>query len=150
MHSTHKKGKSVLAKRFIRTLKNKIYKCMKSISRNVYIDKLDHIVNKYNNTYHSTIKMKPVDVKSNTYINSSKDINDKDTKVKIGDITRISKYKNIFAKGYLPNWSEEFFVIKKVKNTVPWTYVISDCKGEKIVGTFYEKELQKKTKSKRV
>ena len=86
--------------------------------------------------------MKPVDVKWNTYIDSSKEINDKDPKFKIGDIVRISKYKNIFAKGYTPNWSEEVFVIKKVKNTVPWTYIISDLNGEEIVGTFYGNELQ--------
>ena len=92
---------------------------------------------------HRTIKMTPVDVKSNTYINSRKEINDKDPKFKIGDIVRISKYENIFAKEYVPNWSEEVFVITKVKNTVPWTYVISDLKGEEIVGMFYEKELQK-------
>ena len=76
---------------------------MTSISKNVYIDKLDYIVNTYNNTYHRTIKMKPVDVKSSTYINSSKEINDEDPKFKIGDIARIPKYKNIFAKGYVPN-----------------------------------------------
>ena len=146
MYSTHNEGKSVIAERFIRTLKNKIYKYMTSISKNVYIDKLDDIVNKYNNTYHSTIKMKPVDVKSNTYIDSSKEINDKDPKFKIGDIVRISKYKNIFAKGYVPNWSEEVFVIKKVKSTVPWTYVISDLKEDKIVGTFYEKSCKKQIK----
>ena len=92
---------------------------------------------------HRTIKMTPVDVKSNTYINSRKEINDKDPKFKIGDIVRISKYENIFAKEYVPNWSEEVFVITKVKNTVLWTYVISDLKGEEIVGMFYEKELQK-------
>ena len=103
---------------------------MPSISKNVYIDKLDDIVNKYNKIYHSTIKMRPVDVKSNTYIDSSREINDKDSKFKIGDIVRISKYKNIFAKGCVPNWSEEVFVIKNVKNTVPWTYAISDIKGE--------------------
>ena len=113
MYSIHNEGKSVVAERFIRTLKTKIYKYMTSISKNVYIDKLDDIVNKYNNTYHSTIKMKPVDVKSNTYIDSSKEINDKDPKFKIGDIVRISKYKNIFAKGYVPNWCEEVFVILK-------------------------------------
>ena len=96
----------------------------------MYIDKLDDIVNKYNNTYLRTIKMKPVDVKSSTYIDSSKEVNDKDPKCKISDIVRISKYKNIFAKDYAPNWSEEVFVIKKVKNTVPWTYVISDLKDE--------------------
>ena len=126
MCSTHNERKSVAAERFIRTLKIKIYKYMTSISKNVYVDKLDDIVNKYNNTYHSTVKMKPVDIKSNTYINSSKEINDKDSKFKIGDIVRISKYKNIFAKGYVPNWFEEAFVIKKVKRTVPWTYVVRD------------------------
>ena len=97
------------------------------------------IVNNYNNTYHSTIKMNPVDVKSSTYIESSKDINDEDSKFKIFYISRTTKYENI----YVPNWSEEVFVIKNVKNTLPWTYVISDFKGEEIVGTFYEKELQK-------
>ena len=91
---------------------------MISISKNLYIDKLDDIVNKYNNTYHSTIKMKPVNVRSNTYINSSKEINAKDPKFKIEDIVKISNYKNIFAKGYAPNWSEEVFAIKRVKNTV--------------------------------
>ena len=84
--------------------------------------------------------MKPVDVKDDTYIDIKKEINDKDPKFKIGDHVRI--YKNIFAKGYMPNWSEEVFIIKKVKNTVPWTYVINDLNGEKI-GTFYEKKLQK-------
>ena len=87
--------------------------------------------------------MKPVDLKSNTCINSNKEINDKDPKFKISYIVRISKYANIFPKGYVPNWSEEVFVIKKVKNNVPWTNVISDLKGEEIAGAFYEKELQK-------
>ena len=91
---------------------------MISISKNLYIDKLDDIVNKYNNTYHSTIKMKPVNVRSSTYINSSKEINAKDPKFKIEDVVKISNYKNIFAKGYAPNWSEKVFVIKRVKNTV--------------------------------
>ena len=143
MYSTHNEGKSVVAERFIKTLKGKIYKYMTSISKNVYIDKLDDTVDEYNNTYHTTIKMKPIDVKDNTYINTSKEINNKDPKFKVGDHVRISKYKNIFAKGYMPNWSEEVFVIKKVKNTIPWTYVINDLNGEEIIGTFYEKELQK-------
>ena len=98
---------------------------------------------KYNNTYHSTIKMKPVDVKSNTYIDFNKEINNKDPESKFGDVVRISKYKSIFAKGYVPNWTEKVFVIKKVKNTVPWRYVISGLNGEEVVGTFYLKELQK-------
>ena len=143
MYSTHNEGKSVVAERFIRTLKSKIYKYMTSISKNVYINKLDDIVNEYNNTYHTTIKMKPIDVKDNIYINTDKEINNKDPKFKVVDRVRISKYKNIFAKGYTPNWSEEVFVIKKVKNTVPWTYVIKDLNGEEIIGIFYEKELQK-------
>ena len=130
MYSMHNEGKSVVIERFIRTSKNKIYIYMTSISKNVYIDKLDDIVNKYNNTYHSTIKMKSVDVKSNTYIESIKEINNKDPQFKIGYIVRISKYKNIFVKGYISNWSEEILVIKKVKNTVPWTYVIHDLNGE--------------------
>ena len=143
MYSTHNEGKSVVPERFIRTLKSKTYKYMTSISKNVYIDKLDDIVDKYNNTYHTTIKMKPADVKDNTYVNADKEINNKDPKFKVGDRVRISTYKNIFAKGYMPNWSEEVFVIKKVKNTVPWTYIINDLNGEEITGTFYEKELQK-------
>ena len=143
MYSTHNEGKSVVAERFIITLKSKIYKYMTSISKNAYIDKLDNIEDEYNNTYHTTIKMKPIDVKDNTYINSDKKINNKDPKVKVGDHVRISKYKNIFTKGYMPNWSEEVFVIKKVKNTVLWTYVINDLNDEEIIGTFYEKELQK-------
>ena len=143
MYSTHNEGKSVVAERFIRTLKGKIYKYMTSISKNVYIDKSDDIMDEYNNTYHTTIKMKPIDVKDNTYFNTSKEINIKDPKFKVGDHVRISKYKNIFAKGYMPNWSEEVFVIKKVKNSVPWTYVMNDLNNEEITGTFYEKELQK-------
>ena len=143
MYSTHNEGKSVVAERFIRTLKSKIYKYMISILKNVYIGQLDDIVDKYNNTYHTTIKMKPIDVKDNTYINTSKEINNKDLKFKVGDRVRISKYKNIFAKGYMPNWSEEVFFIKKSKNTVSWTYVMNDLNDEEIIGTFYEKELQK-------
>ena len=88
---------------------------MTAISENVYIDKLDNIVNEYNNKYHTTIKMKPADVKNNTYIDFEKEVNDKNPKFKVGDHVRISKYKNIFAKGYMPNWSEEVFIISKMK-----------------------------------
>ena len=119
MYLTHNKGKSAVAERFIRILKNKIYKHMTSISKNMYIDKLNDIVNEYNNAYHRTIKMKPIYVKGNTYINTNEEVNDKDPKFKVGDHVRISKYKNIFAKGYTPNWSEDIFVIKKIKNPVP-------------------------------
>ena len=113
MYSTYNEGKSVVAEKFIKTLKKKIYKYMTSISKNVYIDKLDDIVNEYNDTYRRTIKMKPIYVKDNTYINIGKKVNDKDPKLKVGDHVRISKYKKVFAKGYTPNWSEESFVIKK-------------------------------------
>ena len=143
MYSIHNEKKSVVAERFIRTLETKIYKNMTAVSKKVYIDKLDDIVDEYNNTYHRTIKMKPVDVKDDTYIDFEKEVNDKDLKFKVGDNVRISKYKNIFAKGYTPHWSKEDFVISKIKNTVPWTYVINDLNGEEITGTFYEKKLQK-------
>ena len=109
----------------------------------MYIDKLGDIVNEYNNTYHRTIKMNQTDINDNTSFDSNKEVNVKNAKFKVGDHVRISKYKNIFAKGYTPNWSEEVFVIKKVKNTVPWTYVINDLNGDEIIGTFYGKELQK-------
>ena len=143
MYSTHKEGKSVVAKRFIRTLKNKIYKYMTSIPKNVYIDKLDDIVNEYKYTYQKTIKMKSIDAKNNTYVNTDKEINGKDPTFKVGDHVRISKYKSNFAKGYAPNWYEEAYVIKKIKNTVPYIYTLNDLNGEQIIGTFYEKELQK-------
>ena len=87
--------------------------------------------------------MKPIDVKDNTYINTDKKINNKDPKFKVGDRVRIAEYKNVFAKGYVPNWSEEVFVVNKIRNTVPWTHEINDLKGEKIIGSFYKKELQK-------
>ena len=143
MYSTNNEEKSVVAERFIKTLKNKVYKYMTSVSKNVYIRRLDNMVNKYNNTYHSKTKMKPTDAKSKTYIGSSKEIKDKNPKSKIDDNVRMSKYKNVLANGYTPNWSEEVFEINKVKNTVLWTYVIIDLNGEEVVGTFYENELQK-------
>ena len=143
MYSTHDEEKSVVAERFIITLKNKVYRYMTLTSKNIYTDKIDDIVNKYNNTYHRTIKMKSIDVKDNTYINFGKESNNRDPKFKVGDHVRISKQKKIFAKGYTPNWSEEIFVIKKCKYTIPWTYVISDLNGEEVIEKFYEKDLQK-------
>ena len=121
---------------------------MTSVSKNVYINKSDDIVNEYNNTYHTTIKMKPVNVKDNTFIDFKKENNDEDPKFKVSDHVRISKYKNIFAKGYTLKWSEEVFGIKKVKNTVPWTYFINDLNDNEIIGTFYKKELQKTNQQK--
>ena len=112
MYSMHNEKKSVVAERFIRTSKTKTYKYMTSILKNVYIDKLDDIVNTYHNTYHRTIKMKSLDIKPSTYIDSSKEINYQDPKFKVVDTVRRSKYKNIFAKDYVSNWSEEDFLIK--------------------------------------
>ena len=132
MYSTHDIDNSVVAERFIRTINNRIYKDMTSILKNVHIDKLDDIVDEYNNTYHRAIKMKPIDVKDNTYINIDKEVNDNDPKFKVGDHVRISKYKNIFAKCYTPNLSEKVFVIKKMILMV-----------EKLLEHFMKKELQK-------
>ena len=147
MHSTYNEGKSVLAERFIRTLKNKILKPMTAISKNVYFNVLDNIVKKYNNKVHRT-RMKPIHVTSDTYAEYDGGSNENDPIFKVGDCVRISKYKNIFAKGYSQNWSEEVFIISKIKNTVSWTYVISDLNGEPIAGSFYEKILQKTSQEK--
>ena len=143
MYPTYNEGKSVVAERFIKTLKNKIYKHMTTMGKNVYFNDLDDIVKKYNNTIHSSIKMKLKDVTDDSFVEYSEEINEKDPKFKVGDNVRISKYKNIFAKGYTPNWSEKVFVVNKVQITVPWTYLIIDLNGEEIKDSFYEKELQK-------
>ena len=134
MYSTYKEGSSIVAERFIRTFKNKIYKHMTAYY--VYFDILHDIVDEYNNTYHKSIKMKPVDVGNNSFAEYNEESNKKDPKFKLGDHVRISKFKNVFAKGYTPNWSEEISVVKKIKNTVPWTYIISDLNGEEIVENF--------------
>ena len=142
MYSTYNEGKSVVAERFIRTLKNKLYKHMTAIGKNVYYDVLDDVVNKYNNTKHSTIKMKPIDVGNNkrVYIDEH---NEKRSRFKVGDRVRISKFKNIFAKGYTPNWGSEIFIVDKVNDTVPYTYNPKDLNDEEILGSFYDRELQK-------
>ena len=106
MYLKHKERKSVVAEKFIRTSKNKIYKYMNSTSKEVHIDKLDDIVNIYNNTDHNTFEIRPIDVKSKTYINFDKENNGEDSIFKVGDHVRISKYKNIFANGYVLNWSK--------------------------------------------
>ena len=142
MCSTYNEGKSVVAEKSIRTLKNKLYKHMTATGKNVYYDVLDDIVNEYNNTKHSTIKMKAIDVKDNkrVYIDEH---NEKDSRFKVGDRVRISKFKNIFAKGYTPNWSTEIFIVNEINDTVPYTYNIKDLNDEEIIGSFYDRELQK-------
>ena len=119
MYSIHNKGKSVVGERFIRKPKNKIFKHMTAISKNVYFDVLDDIVNKYNNTLHKTIKMKPIHVKDNTYVGSKKEVNNKDPEFKVCYHVSISKYKNVFAKECTPSWSEIVFIISKIKTTAP-------------------------------
>ena len=148
MYSTHNEGKSVVAERFIRTLKNKIYKYMASISKNVYIDKLGDIFNKYNNTYHKTIKINPVDLKSKTQVKSSKGIDDKDPEFKIGDIVRIkiSRYKNIFAKGYVANWSEEVLLLQKLKILLRGRMLLVILKVKKVMERFMKKNCKYKIK----
>ena len=143
MYSTFNEVKSVVAERFIKTLKNKIYKHMTYIGKNLYTDFLDDTVGKYDNTVHGSTEMKPKDVTDDSFVEYSEETNKKDPKFKVGDNVRISKYKNIFAKGCTPNWSEEVFVVNKIQITVPWTYLINDLNGEEIKGSFYEKELQK-------
>ena len=143
MYSTFNEGKSVVAERFIRTLKNKLYKHMKATGENVYYDVLDDAVNEYSNTIHNTIKMKPKDVKDDkkrVYIDEH---NKKSARYNDDDRVRISKFKNIFAKGYTPNWSREIFIINKINDTVPYTYNLKDLNGEEIIGGFYDRELQK-------
>ena len=142
MYSTYNEGKSVVAERFIRTLKNKLCKHMTATGKNVYYDVLDDVVNKYNNTKHSTIKMKPTDVGDNNKRVYIDEHNEKDSKFKVGDRVRISKFKNIFAKGYTPNWSSEIFIVDKINDTVPYTYNLKDLNDEEIIDSFYDKELQ--------
>ena len=127
MYSTYNEGKSVVAERFVRTLKNKLYEHLTANGKNVYYDVLDDVVNEYNNTKHSTIKMKPIDVKDGNnkrvYIDEH---NEKNSRFKVGDRVRISKFKNIFAKGYMPNWSKEIFIVDKINDTAPYTYNLTD------------------------
>ena len=142
MYSTYNEGKSVAAERFIRTLTNKLYKHMTATGKNVYYDVLDDVVNKYNNTKHSTIKMKPIDVGDNNKRVYIDEHNEKDSRFKVGDRVRISKFINIFAKGYALNWSSEIFIVDKINDTVPYTYNLKDLNDEEIIGSFYDKELQ--------
>ena len=143
MYSTYNEGKSVVAERFIRTLKNKLYKHMTATGKTVYYNALDDVVNKYNNTKHSTIKMKSIDVENNNKRVHIDEHNEKRSRFKVGDRVRISKFKNIFAQGYTPNWSTEIFIVDKINDTVPYTYNLKDLNNEEIIGSFYDRELQK-------
>ena len=143
MYLMYNEVKSVVAERFIRTLKNKLHKrYMTATGKSVYYDVLDDVVNEYNNTKHNIIKMKPIDVKINkiVYIDEH---NEKDSRFKVGDRVRISKFKSIFAKGYTLNWSTEIFIVNKINDTVPYTYNLKDLNGKEIIGSFHDRELQK-------
>ena len=142
MYSTFNEGKSVVAERFIRTLKNKLYKHMTATGKNVYYGVLDDIVNEYNNTKHNTIKMKPKDVKNDNKRVYIDEHSKKDSRFNVGDRVRISKFKNIFATRYTPNWSREIFIVNKINDTGPYTYNLKDLDDEEIIGSFYDRELQ--------
>ena len=143
MYLMYNEGKSVVAERFIRTLKNKLYKHVTAIGKNVYWNVLDDAVEKYNDTINKSIGMKPKDVKINKKAVYVEESNEKSARFSVGNCVRISKFKNIFTKGYTPNWRKEIFVINKIKNTVPWTYELKDLNGEDIIGSFYDRELQR-------
>ena len=130
MYLTHNEGKSVVAERFIKTLKIRSINTWQLLAKMFFFYVLDDMVDKYNNTWHSLIKMKPKDVTNDSFAEYIEESNKKDPKFKVGDHVRISKYTNIFAKLYTPEEIEEIFVVKKIKDIVPWTYVISDLNGE--------------------
>ena len=138
MYSTYNEAKSVVAERFIRTLKNKLYKHVTVTGKNVYYDVLDDVVNEYNNT----IKMKPKNVKDDNKRVYIDEYNKRSARFNVNDRVRISKFKNIFAKGYTPNWSREIFIVDKINYTVPYTYNLKDLNGKEILGGFYDRELQ--------
>ena len=115
---------------------------MTATDKNVYCNVLNDVVSEYNNTKHSTIKMKPIDVKNNKRVYTDEH-NEKSARFNVGDRVRTSKFKNIFAKGYTPNCTKEIFIIIKINNTVPYTYNIKDLNGAKIIGSFYDTKLQK-------
>ena len=135
MYSTYNEGKSVVAERFIRTLKNKIFKHMTAISKNVYFDLLDDIVDKYNNTVPRTIKMKPIDVTDDSYAEYNEYFHKKRPRFKVSDQVRISKYENIFAKDVLQIGQKKFLLLVKLKIQ----FAVSDLSDEQILEVFTKK-----------
>ena len=147
-YSTYNEGKSVLLRDLLGPWITKSLGTWQLFQKDVYFDDLDGVVNKYNNTVHRTIKVKRINVTSDSYTEYNEDFNEKDPKFKVGYPVRISKYKNIFVKGHSQNCSEEVFVVSKIKYKVPWTYVVSDLNGEPVTECFREKELQKTSQEK--
>ena len=152
LYHTQNEEKSSVVERWNRTMKNKMWKMFSANNNTVYWDKLDKLVDDYNNRKHSSIKMTPTEASNKenekqVFINLYKDeifLKPGKPKFSIGDKARLSKYKRkVFDKGYTPNWTEEVFMIDKVNLTKPVTYNVVDLLGEKVEGTFYEKELQK-------
>ena len=150
-YSTYGEHKSVVVERFNRTLKEIMWKRFTAENTRNWIDMLDKLLHDYNNRFHSTIGMTPVEasLKENEMIvleninNKTRNVPKAKAKFKVGDKVRISRIKAIFEKGYLPNWSEELYVVDKVQKTTPVTYVVKDLLGETIKGSFYTEELQK-------
>ena len=140
MYSTHNEGKSVIAERFIKTLKSKIYKKITANDSKSYLSYLNKLVDQYNNTYHHYIDKERINADFSV-LTEKIETNLKAPKFKVNDRVRITKYKNIFSKGYTENWSREIFIIDSVLKTNPWTYKLKDLNREKMIGSFYEKEL---------
>lgn len=142
-YSTYSSKKAAIVERVIRTIKNKLFKKFSLIGKYKWIHILDEIINNYNNTIHSTIKMKPASVTQKTKLDAFNNIKifTKYSKFKVGDIVRISKHRSIFDKGYFPNWSTELFKIKKIQFTTPITYLLEDMKQNAIKGGFYLHEI---------
>ena len=149
-YSTHGEHKSAIAERFNRTLEERIRRRFTAENTRNWIDTLDELLSKYNNSYHSTIRMRPVDAskKGNEFVvweNSFKndEHHKKSSKFKIGETVRISRIKSIFEHGFLPNWSEQIYKIHKINNSSPVTYILKDLQIEIIEGSFYNEELLK-------
>ena len=134
----HSEGKSVIAERFIKTLKSKIYKKVTPNDNKSYLPYLNKLVDRCNKTYHHSINKKPINANYSAFFEKL-ETNPKAPKFKVND--RITKYKNIFSKRYTENWSREIFIIDSLLKTNPWTYKLKDLNREKMIGSFYEKEL---------
>ena len=147
MYSTHNEGKSVVAEKFSITLKSRVYKCMTSLSKTVYIDKLDGIVNEYNNTYHRTIKTKPVHIKDNTYFDYSEEVTDKDRQFKIADHVRISKYKIVLLKDILQIGLKKFLLLKKIKRQYHGHMLLMILMLKKLFEHFIKKNCKNQNKN---
>ena len=149
MYSTYNEGKSVFTERSIITLKNRIYKSLTSISKNVYTDKLNDIVNKYNNTYHKAIKMKPVNVKSNTHTDSSKEINGKGPKIRVSGIVITLKYKSFLKRFTLQIGLKKFLWLQMLRILCHGHISLMILMEKKLLELFIKKNCKEKRKEKK-